>query len=494
MKASHEAATARTMVAGALCAAALGGCAVGPDYVAPDPNVPDMWAQEVSAGVAEGESHVQTWWTTLNDPMLDDIIARAAGGNFDLAEAFARIQEARALRGVATGERFPDVNGFGFYERNRVSETVFEQPPAPQSRTQNFQGGGFDATWEIDVWGRITRSIESTDAGLQASVEDYRDVLVVLYAEVATAYVDVRAFQARIEYSEANIVAQRDTLQLTEDRRRAELAPVLDVRQAELTLSETEAFLPLLRQGLMQSIHRVAVLLGEYPGALYDQLLAPAPIPGVPTAVSTGLPADLVRQRPDIRRAERELAAQTAQIGVATADLYPRFSLSGSFAFEGTSDLLDAGNLVWSWGPAFQWNLFDGGRVRNRIHVEEARTEQVLRRYEQTVLRALEEVENAVVAYREEQVRRDALERSVTAAAESVELVNTLYRTGLTDFQNVRDMEASLTLQQDAFAESQGRVVKNLIELYRALGGGWEPDPDELVREIEDQKNGEPVL
>ena len=318
MKASHEAATARTMVAGALCAAALGGCAVGPDYVAPDPNVPDMWAQEVSAGVAEGESHVQTWWTTLNDPMLDDIIARAAGGNFDLAEAFARIQEARALRGVATGERFPDVNGFGFYERNRVSETVFEQPPAPQSRTQNFQGGGFDATWEIDVWGRITRSIESTDAGLQASVEDYRDVLVVLYAEVATAYVDVRAFQARIEYSEANIVAQRDTLQLTEDRRRAELAPVLDVRQAELTLSETEAFLPLLRQGLMQSIHRVAVLLGEYPGALYDQLLAPAPVPGVPTVVRTGLPADLVRQRPDIRRAERELAAQTAQIGRAS--------------------------------------------------------------------------------------------------------------------------------------------------------------------------------
>ena len=218
MRGRYAGVTTRTLVTAVLGAAALGGCTVGPDYVTPLPDVPDVWAQEVSAGVVEGESHVQTWWTTLNDPMLDGLIARAAGGNLDLAEAFSRIQEARALRGVATGERFPDINGSGFYERNRASETVFETPPPPQSRTQNFQGFGLDASWEVDVWGRISRSIESADAGLDASVEDYRDVLVLLYREVARNYVDIRTLQERIRLAEDNITSQEETHELTRNR------------------------------------------------------------------------------------------------------------------------------------------------------------------------------------------------------------------------------------------------------------------------------------
>jgi len=342
----------------------------------------------------------------------------------------------------------------------------------------NLHAVGFDASWELDVFGGIRRSIESADAGLQATVEDYRDVLVSLYAEVALNYVEVRALQARLAYARSNVTAQQKTLQLTRDRLKAGIAPELDVAQAESNLANTESEIPSLEIALTQTINRLGVLMGEAPSALHDLLVQEAPIPVPPAKTAVGLPAELLRQRPDVRRAERELASATAQIGVATADLYPRFSLSGAFALEGTQvkDLGKIDSRAWSFGPSFRWNIFDGVRNIYRIQAAEAITKQAFIRYQQTVLIALEDVENAMVAYEKEQIRRDALIRAADASARSVKLVQTLYETGLTDFQNVLDSQRSLFQQQDRLAQSEGLVTANLIAVYKALGGGWDPE------------------
>lgn len=490
---------ARTVAVSAAALLILQGCSVikvGPDYEEPEMAVPDTWHEKVSQGLDQGEADITEWWEMFNDPVLADLIEQATLGNKDLQIAFARVQEARAERGIATGQFYPDVDGAGSAERIRQSEGITEVTPPPSKRTDNFYNIGVDATWEIDVFGRIGRSVESADAGLQASIEDYRDVLVSLYSEVALNYIDVRAFQARIQFSRDNIATQAGTVKLTQDRLAAEISPELDVRQAELNLARTEAELPTLEQFKVQAINRLGVLLGQPPSSLHQILDVDAPIPRPPSAVAVGLPSELLRQRPDIRAAERSLASQTARIGVATADLYPRFSLSGTFAFETAGRaIFGDGNHAWSFGPAFRWNIFNGGRVRNNILAQDAITQQLLSDYENTVLLALEDVESSMIAFEQEQIRRDALERSVIAAQESVRLVKELYISGLTDFQNVLDMERSLAEQQDDLAESAGLVSQNLVSLYRALGGGWDPDPPQLQEEIEDQEtNGEPIF
>ena len=460
-------------------AGCLAGCAVGPDYVPPRTEVPDLWSQELSRGLVDGEADLRTWWTALDDAELDRLIARATEGNLDLRQAVARIRQARANLGVATGELLPGVDAIGSADTSRISEEVAAEVAPPQTRTDTLYSIGVDATWELDFWGRIRRNVESAEASIGASIEDYRDTLVVLYAEVARNYVDMRTLQARIQSALDNVRAQRAALQLTIDRNRAGLAPDLDVRQAELNLATTEAFVPTLRSALAQTINRLAVLLGEYPSELQDDLAATAAaIPQPPEEVLVSLPAELLRQRPDIRSAERELAAQTAQIGVATADLYPQFTLSGSFAFESftTSDWIEWPARSFSFGPAFRWSIFDAGRIRSNIEVQDALTEQALVAYEQTVLGAVEEVENAIAAYVQERDRLESLRRSVVAARASVQLVETLYRTGLTDFQNVLDTQRSQFQQEDAQAASEGLVTQNLIQIYRALGGGWAPE------------------
>ena len=345
-------------------------------------------------------------------------------------------------------------------------------------RTSKLYTTGLDASWEIDLWGRIRRAIESADAEVEASVENYRDLLVSLLAETAATYVQVRALQARIDAAESNARNQRGTLKLTEDRFKAGLAPALDVSQARLNLATSESTIPTLRIALHNSINRLAVLLGEYPGAVNERLASTAPVPEPPEQVAVGLPTDLLRQRPDLRQAERQLAAQTARIGVAAADLYPSFSLSGTFGLESISSrkLLRSDSATWTVAPAVRWNLFNGGRVRSGIQVEDARTRQALVTYENTVILAVEDVENAMIAFKREQTRRAALDRAVNAAEESVKLVKDLYKTGMTDFQNVLDSERSLFNLQDQQAESRGLVTQNLINLYRALGGGWDPD------------------
>jgi NodT family efflux transporter outer membrane factor (OMF) lipoprotein len=430
-------------------------------------------------GLATGEANLQTWWTGLGDPILEDLIRRAQESNLGLREALARIGEARAVLGVASGQYWPGADASGAVSRQDLSDNsaLGQALPGTFDPTSLYDVG-IDASWEIDVFGRIRRSVESAGAGYEAAIEDYRDVLVTLLAEVALSYTEVREFQARIQYAEANVENQRATRQMTRDRHEGGAVSELDVAQAESNLKNTEAGIPALEIALNTSLNRLAVLLGLPPGAVHEELAAANVLPFPPESLTAGIPADLMRQRPDIRRAERLLASQTARIGVAKADLYPRFSLSGFFAVEAGEggDLFSSASRTWGISLPFRWLLFDGGRVRSAVQAEEARTEQALVRYERSVLLALEDVENALTAYSLERNRRDRLAEATIATERAVELVQTQYKEGLTDFQNVLDMERSLTAQQDQLAASESAVIKNLIVLYKALGGGWDPN------------------
>lgn len=455
-------------------------CKVGPDYVPPETKMPDLWYQELSAGLESGESAHQTWWVTFGDPILDGLIMRAGNGNLSLKNALSRIEQARALRGRAASGWYPQLDAIGDITRSKTSEGVLpgDLPIDGLGGTNTLYRAGFDAAWEIDVWGRIGRGVEATDASIEASVENYRDIMVGLFAEVAINYFELRALQERIQYARVNVKSQRGMVTLTQDRLDAEIAPELDVRQAELNLYTTEAVIPQFQADLLRTINRIGVLLGEEPGKLREELISPQQVPDPPEEVVVGLPANLLRQRPDIRRAERELAAQTALIGMETAEFYPKFTLFGSLTQEsiGTSDFFDSGSTAWSLMPGIRWNIFSAGRIRANVNIAEARTEQALIAYEATVLLALEEVENALVGYQQERLRRDLLRKSVKAGEKSVELAETLYRTGVTDFQNVLDMQRSRAEQQDRLAQSEGLVVQYLVSLYKALGGGWKPD------------------
>lgn len=451
---------------------------VGPDYEEPDTAVPDQWYTTATEGLEHGDAPLQTWWTAFDDPTLNELIDRAATANLQLEAAVYRLEEARALRGVAASQRKPNAVLDASATRSEPSDVGVLGDLVPEGESlqaQNLFDVSAVASWEIDLWGRIRRSVEAADAAVQVSLEDSRDVRVSLYAEVAANYVQIRTIQERIRLANANVAAQQDTLRLTRDRFRAGLVSALDVAQAESNLGNTEALIPQLEMILEASLNRLAVLLGQPPGAVHDVLAEPVAVPTDPGSVVTALPADLLRQRPDIRRAERSLASQNARIGVAAADLYPTFSLAGLIGLQATdaSDLGSGDALTWSIGLPVRWNLFTGGRVRSQIRVEEARTRQAYVAYQQTVLFALEEVENSMVAYHRERTRRDKLVESVDATERSLDLVLTQYRAGLTNFQNVLDTQRTLLQRQDEQAVSQGQVVQNLILLYRSLGGGW---------------------
>lgn len=454
----------------------LSGCAhmVGPDYERPQLVVADRWHQELVDGMTEGEAAYQSWWLGLGDPALVSLIERAQLQNLDLKLAAARISEARATLGIATGGRMPDVNGSGFALRTRISEGILSVDLPPLDRPDTIRDISVGASWEIDLWGRVRRSIEAATASYEASLENHRDVQVVLSSVVGRSYIQLRTLQQRLLFARANVELQRETLALVEARNLAELAPDLEVRQAEFNLAITEAALPDLEAAILKTINLLSTLLGEQPGALHQELQKPSPIPGLPASVPTGIPAEVIRQRPDLRAAERVLAAQTALVGVATTALYPNFFLHGDFGYAtAVGGLFNGGNEAWSLGPFFSWNLFDGGRVRNAIHVEEAKTEQALIAYERTVLNALQDVEGSLIGFAKERERQAALQRGADAAAEADLLVRELYRQGLTNFQNVLDTQRSLFSQQDRLAESSGAVVLELISIYRSLGGGW---------------------
>ena len=458
----------------------LPACMVGPDYERPDIPLPDAWHQELEKGLQTKEAALHTWWTVFKDATLEELIQKAGQENLDLKLAFARIQEARALRGVAAGALVPDLNADANIGRQKFSSGATF---GLGSATNTIGSLGLSSSWELDVWGRVRRSVESADASVQATVEDYRDVLVLLYSEVALNYLELRAVQLRIKYAGANLEGQEKTLSLTKDRHDADLVPELDVKQAEYNLARTEAVVPDLRISEAEVIHRLAVLLGKYPADLAKKLRQPAPLPKAPAKVDISLPRDLIRQRPDIRGAERRLAAQTARIGVATAELYPKFTLAGFFNYSTIGGpLFESGNQGWGIGLPVQWNLFSGGAVQSQIEAEKARTQQALELYKQSILLAVEDVENSLVGYVELEKREKSLAKSVAALQRSVELVQNLYKNGLTNFQNVLDMERALFEQQDRLAESRGRAVQALVLLYRSLGGGWDPDAAEAAQ------------
>jgi len=458
----------------------LNGCTVGPDYVEPETETPDAWYTAAVDGLEDGKATLQTWWRVFEDEKLNELVLRSAEGNLSLRSALWRVEEARALRGVISSTRKPQVGFSADANRSQPSDNGALGDFAPE---EGFEAGdlftaGFGASWEIDVFGRIRRQVEAADAATQASVEAYRDVLVSLYAETALAYVNVLTAQERLRIAHANVEAQENTLQLTKDRFDAGLVSALDVAQAEGNLANTFSLIPGIERDLNEGLNRLAVLLGENPGALHAELDTEVPIPHEPEAVTMGLPAELLRQRPDVRRAERLLASQTAQIGVATADLYPTFSLAGFLGLEALNagDLASGDSVTWNVGLPIRWNIFSGGRIRSRIRAEEARTNQALAGYEQTVLNALEESENAMVAYVKEVQRRERLAQAVNATQRSLDLVLTQYTAGLTDFQNVLDTQRTLLLREDDLALAEGAVIGNLVRLYRALGGGWDPD------------------
>ncbi|MBL7152369.1 MAG: efflux transporter outer membrane subunit [Phycisphaerae bacterium] len=459
----------------------VAGCTVGPDYQRPELGLPPNWSQPQQQEIETVSAGLKDWWTVLNDSVLEGLIERATQANPDLKESLFRIEESRALRDFAGGRFAPKVDLAASYTRSRDSENNANSVPGLSGDQINAHSAGFDSSWETDLFGGIKRSVESSQASLEASVEDYRDTLITLYAEITRNYVELRTIQARIQYALHNISSQQETLKLTKDRFNAGIAPELDVIQAEMNVSNTESEVPSLRLAEIQAINRIAVLLGEYPQAFRPELEARMHIPTPTKQIQAGLPAELLRRRPDIRRAERQLAAQVAMIGVAAADLYPSFSLTGAFHLQ-AAELSDVGNTssrAYSFGPSLRWNVFDGKRIRNSIKIEEAKAEQTRVRYERTVLSAVEEVENSLTAYAQESRRRDALDRSATASERSVELVQTLYKNGLTDFQNVLDMQRMLFLQQDKLAASRGQVVLNMVRIYKSLGGGWSGETSE---------------
>jgi multidrug efflux system outer membrane protein len=453
---------------------ALGGCTVGPNYQPPKTITPEQWS--ASNNHDTNSPSDSAWWKTFHDPELESLVTRAAESNLNLRVAAARVREARVAQGGAQAELWPTADAAASYNRVRASGNGFPPFPPGIPLDVNLYQAGFDASWELDVFGGTRRAIEAARAGVASAEYGRRDVLLSLIAEVARNYVEARGFQQRLAIAHRNIDAQRDTLGLVRDRFNAGLTSELDVQQAAALLATTEADVPALETGFALAAHRLAVLVDAPPGSLTAELSAEHPIPAAPPEVPVGLPSELLRRRPDIRRAERDLAAATARIGVATADWFPKFSLTGDIGLQSVdaSDWFTGGSRFWTVGPAVQWRIFDAGRIRANVRIQNTRQEQALAGYEQTVLSSMEDVENALVAYAKEQTRRRSLTEAVTASQQALNISQQLYQNGLTDFLHVLDSQRALYASQDALVQSDRSVSVDLVALYKALGGGWE--------------------
>jgi outer membrane protein, multidrug efflux system len=462
------------------------GCSVGPDYKEPALAVPGGWSETPQEGASAQPAELVEWWKEFKDPALDALILRAAESNLDLRIAEARLREARAALGAAGADFWPTVDLSGSYTRNRVSENAVGSPgqggvvaPAGERQLeQNLFRTGFDAGWEIDVFGGIRRRIDAAQANLGASVEERRGVFITLLGDVAKNYIDLRGNQRRFAVARANLELQRETLRLTKIRFDAGLASDLEVAQAEGQSAATAAQIPVLESALKQTAYALDVLVAAHPGTVSGELAKEAPIPALPPDARVGLPAELLRRRPDIRRAERQLAAATAQVGAATADLYPKFSLLGSFGLQSISagDWFTAQSRFWSIGPTVRWPIFDAGRIRANIEIRTAQQEQALGHYEKSVLTALQEVESALATYGNEQIRYRSLVAAVAANRRAVETANDLYIQGLLPFLNVLDAQRNLNVAESDLVQSEANMASNLVVLYKALGGGWEAD------------------
>jgi NodT family efflux transporter outer membrane factor (OMF) lipoprotein len=449
----------------------LAGCtAVGTDFEAPTANVPTEWRESAILAADADASDSADWWEHLHDPVLNRLIERALVSGLDVRESFARLREARARRGVTAAEQFPTVEAGASYWRSRESERT---AAGALARESDYYSAGLDAAWEIDLSGRVRRAVEAADAELAASVEDTRDVARLLAAETAFVYVELRSYQRRVELARTNVSLQQQTLELVTARFDAGLVGERDLAQAATNVAVTRSRVPALEAGWRAAENRLAVLLGVAPTALANELDLARPIPVPPTEAVVQMPAELVRNRPDVRRAERFAAAEHARIGVAKAELYPRFALSGSLSVsaEKASDLFRSGSDGFGIGPSVRWNLFDRGRLHRQVEVQDARAEQALIQWERTVLVAVEETENAMTGFLRGQSRRESLLEAAAQARHAVELAQFEYNEGLSDFQAVLDSQRALATLDDELAQTDAGIATQFIALQKALGG-----------------------
>jgi NodT family efflux transporter outer membrane factor (OMF) lipoprotein len=472
----------------------LSACSVGPTFVPPEPVHPDQWnataataTQTKSLPVAESVD--RQWWKLFSDPTLNELITRAQSANLDLRITALRLAQSREQRHAVAGNRLPTINASASYQRQRQSEVGVNTrmidvigPPGNRdaiidalAEPFDVYQAGFDASWELDLWGRVRHSVESADASVAAGIEELHDAQLTLMAEVARNYVELRGMQDQLRIAVDDVAAGEDLLKLTEYRAAGGLVTDLDVQRQRGRLAEARARVPQLQQQESQIINSLALLLGEQPGVLQGQLSSAAAVPAVPPKIAIGVPSEVARRRPDIRRAEARLHAATADIGVAVADLYPRITLTGSFVQQSlaNSDLSDWGARQWVVGPSLQLPIFDGARRRATVELRKLQQQEAAIAYQRTVLRAWHEIDNALTAYSAEQTRNDELAQSVSASRAAYDLANTRYEHGLTDFLIALDAQRTLLQAQRAYSDSTTTISTQLVALYKALGGGW---------------------
>lgn len=480
----------RLLVYGLIAAILLTtGCTmVGPDFVKPDAPVEQEWLKARDASIKTEASDYKDWWTVFDDPVLNSLVESAYQQNLPLQISGLRILQARAQLGVVVGNLYPQLQqGRGGADYSSISENA----PNSMSGDDSFwqYNAGFDAAWEVDVWGKYRRAIESGVANLETSIASYDDVLVSLSAEVARTYVLLRTFEERLEIARQNVKIQGRSLEIAEIRFKAGAVTELDVVQAKSLLRDTEASIPRFEANIRQTKNALAILLGILPGEIDGLLSGNKIIPEAPPEVVVDIPAELMRRRPDIRLAEYQIATQTPLIGVSKAELFPAFQLFGSIGLASSnskytksggengssfSDLFDSDSLEFFGGPSFTWNLFNYGRIKNQVRTEDALLQQLIVNYEDTVLRAQQEVEDSLVGFLGRKEEAGYLLDSVKASQRSVDLSMLQYKEGLVDYQRVLDSQRFLSNEQDLWTRTRGDAILNLVSLYKALGGGWQ--------------------
>jgi len=468
-------------------ALSLTGCwAVGPDYRRPALDAPASWAQDPATAGRPDRLEETAWWKAFGDPTLDELIARGLTGNLDIAQARARVRQARADITTARAGFFPTIDvtgsstssGSGAVQGDGASTTGFSNASSDTVSVSNRTTftAGFDASWELDFFGGQRRSLESAKATYQADIEALHDARLTLIGDVATNYVSLRAAQEQLDIARKSVAAQKQNADVTRERYRLGLISAVDVAQAEGQAASTAADIPTLESSIKQSIHRLGILLGLPPESLLPLLSAPKPLPELPTPLlATGLPSDLLYRRPDVRQAERKLAAASADIGVATADLYPKFDLTAGLGLQGSMPSKIVGFSTWYWSviPGLTWPMFDAGKIRATVEKKKALYEESLASYKATFHTALEDVENALAAYYAEREREHHLVLSVAAYQEALDVDNERYTRGLTTFLTVLTDQAALYSAQTALSKSRANLRTDLVSLYKALGGGW---------------------
>lgn len=459
---------------------ALAGCglpAVGPDYEEPPKvQIAQGWltGPETSTIINTNAQPSSTWWAVFRDPLLNSMIDRAVQNNLDVRIAQTNIEKARALRQNAQSNFFPDIDASAGVQKQRLPENASQF--LNDSTNQTYYDAGFDATWELDVFGGQRRSLDAAQARLDSTQDQYHDVMISVIAEVARTYAELRGAQQRAAITHKNIELQTATRNIVQKRFEAGEANNFEVTRAEAQRRVTESALPNITAGIRTTAHRLAVLTGQDPQALLQDFTKARPMPIVSDIVPVGLRSDILRRRPDIKKSERTLAAETADIGVATADLFPRFFLTGSAGLQSLSfgNLFESGSQALALGPNIQWPVFRGGEIRAQIKVQEAEAQAAALEYEKTVLTALEDVENALVRYGKELETRERLAKAVIANEQAVRLAQTRYKAGEDNILTVIDAERELASVEDELTQSETRVVVYLISLYKALGGGWD--------------------